>query len=145
MNLKKLANLDLVIFDLDGTLIDSNGINNNLDVELVQSFGEKKSPEEIIAERDNILKTNNIGDIYLNYCEYLKTKYNSNLSKCVVIEDSLSGVRAAKGANLDVIVIYDKYSDKDREKINELADYNVENFKELIELFKKARLSNRFV
>lgn len=243
MNLKKLANLDLVIFDLDGTLIDSNGINNNLDVELVQSFGEKKSPEEIIAERDNILKTNNIGDIYLNYCEYLKTKYNSNLSKeeilqfrrnlskkfskdvkykpdadvfikylksqnikialatvsrretidiyinenehmknkcnlqeyfdfiitkddvilkkpnpevynkiiekfkikdlskCVVIEDSLTGVLAAKRANLDVIAIYDKYSDKNREKINELADYNVENFKELIELFKKARLS----
>ena len=243
MNLKKLANLDLVIFDLDGTLIDSNGINNILDVELVQSFGEKKSPEEIIAERDNILKTNNIGDIYLNYCEYLKTKYNSNLSKeeilqfrrnlskkfskdvkykpdadvfikylksqnikialatvsrretidiyinenehmknkcnlqeyfdfiitkddvilkkpnpevynkiiekfkikdlskCVVIEDSLTGVLAAKRANLDVIAIYDKYSDKNREKINELADYNVENFKELIELFKKARLS----
>ena len=243
MNLKKLANLDLVIFDLDGTLIDSNGINNNLDVELVQSFGEKKSPEEIIAERDNILKTNNIGDIYLNYCEYLKTKYNSNLSKeeilqfrrnlskkfskdvkykpdadvfikylksqnikialatvsrietidiyinenehmknkcnlqeyfdfiitkddvilkkpnpevynkiiekfkikdlskCVVIEDSLTGVLAAKRANLDVIAIYDKYSDKDREKINELADYNVADFKELIELFKKARLS----
>ena len=243
MNLKKLANLDLVIFDLDGTLIDSNGINNNLDVELVQSFGEKKSPEEIISERDNILKTNNIGDIYLNYCEYLKTKYNSNLSKeeilqfrrnlskkfskdvkykpdadvfikylksqnikialatvsrretidiyinenehmknkcnlqeyfdfiitkddvilkkpnpevynkiiekfkikdlskCVVIEDSLTGVLAAKRANLDVIAIYDKYSDKNREKINELADYNVENFKELIELFKKARLS----
>ena len=243
MNLKKLANLDLVIFDLDGTLIDSNGINNILDVELVQSFGEKKSPEEIIAERDNILKTNNIGDIYLNYCEYLKTKYNSNLSKeeilqfrrnlskkfskdvkykpdadvfikylksqnikialatvsrretidiyinenehmknkcnlqeyfdfiitkddvilkkpnpevynkiiekfkikdlskCVVIEDSLTGVLAAKRANLDVIAIYDKYSDKNKEKINELADYNVENFKELIELFKKARLS----
>ena len=243
MNLKKLANLDLVIFDLDGTLIDSNGINNNLDVELVQSFGEKKSPEEIIAERDNILKTNNIGDIYLNYCEYLKTKYNSNLSKeeilqfrrnlskkfskdvkykpdadvfikylksqnikialatvsrretidiyinenehmknkcnlqeyfdfiitkddvilkkpnpevynkiiekfkikdlskCVVIEDSLTGVLAAKRANLDVIAIYDKYSDKNREKINELADYNVENFKELIEKKKKARLS----
>lgn len=32
MNFKELSNLDLVIFDLDGTLIDSNGINNNLDV-----------------------------------------------------------------------------------------------------------------
>ena len=243
MNLKKLANLDLVIFDLDGTLIDSNGINNNLDVELVQSFGEKKRPEGNIAERENMLKAKDGGDIYLNYCEYLRTKYNSNLSKeeilqfrrklskkfskdvkykpdadvfikylksqnikialatvsrietidiyinenehmknkcnlqeyfdfiitkddvilkkpnpevynkiiekfkikdlskCVVIEDSLTGVLAAKRANLDVIAIYDKYSDKDREKINELADYNVADFKELIELFKKARLS----
>ena len=195
-----------------------------------------QSPKEILIERDNVFRTNNVGDIYLNYCEYLKIKYNSNLSKeeilqfrrdlskkvskdikykpdadviikylksqnikialgtvsrretidiyineniknkcnlqeyfdfiitkddvtlkkpnpevynkiikkfkiddlskCVVIEDSLTGVLAAKNANLNVIAIYDKYSDKDREKINELADYNVANFKELMELLK---------
>ena len=54
----------------------------------------------------------------------------------MVIEDSLTGVLAAKNANLDVIVIYDKYSDKDREKINELADYNVLDYKELINLLE---------
>lgn len=236
---KKLSGLDLVIFDLDGTLIDSNGVHNYLDIELVRSLGETKNPEEILQERELFFKNNNIGDIYLNYCEYLKTKYKSNmskeeilqyrrdlskkiskdikykpdadkmikylksqkikialgtvsrretiniyineneniknkcdlqeyfdfivtkddvklkkpnpevynkiiekfnisdLSKCIVIEDSLTGVIAAKKANLDVIVVYDKYSDKDREKINELADYNVADFKELIELFKK--------
>ena len=64
----------------------------------------------------------------------------TDLSKCIVIEDSLTGVLAAKNANLDVIVIYDKYSEKDRNKINELADYNVNNFKELIELFKESKL-----
>lgn len=237
----KLENLDLVIFDLDGTLIDSNGVNNELDIELARWLGENKSAEEILTERDNIFKSNNVGDIYLNYCEYLKTKYKSNLSKeeilqfrrdlskevskhikykpdademikylksqnikialgtvsrretiniyinenehikdkcnlqeyfdfiitkddvtlkkpnpevynkiikkfkiddlsrCVVIEDSLTGILAAKNANLNVIAIYDKYADKDREKINELADYKVANFKELIELFKKAK------
>lgn len=237
----KLENLDLVIFDLDGTLIDSNGVNNQLDVELARSLGENKSEEEILKERDNIFKINNTGDIYLNYCEYLKTKYKSNLSKeeilqfrrnlskkvskhikykpeadlmikylksqnikialgtvsrretidiyinenehirnkcnikeyfdfiitkddvvlkkpnpevynkilekfnikdltkCVVIEDSLTGILAAKNANLNVIAIYDKYADKDRDKINELADCKVANFKELLELFKKAK------
>lgn len=237
----KLENLYLVIFDLDGTLIDSNGVNNELDIELARWLGENKSAEEILTERDNIFKSNNVGDIYLNYCEYLKTKYKSNLSKeeilqfrrnlskevskhikykpdademikylksqnikialgtvsrretiniyinenehikdkcnlqeyfdfiitkddvtlkkpnpevynkiikkfkiddlsrCVVIEDSLTGILAAKNANLNVIAIYDKYADKDREKINELADYKVANFKELIELFKKAK------
>lgn len=240
MNYKELANLELVIFDLDGTLIDSNGTHNEIDIELVRSFGESKSSEEVLKERDNIFKNNNTGDIYLNYCEYLKTKYKldlskeeilqcrrnlakrylkeieykpdadtmikylksqniklalgtvsrradvntyinenkyirskcnlqeyfdfivtkdevtlkkpnpevynkiiqefkiNDLSKCIVVEDSLSGVLAAKNANLNVISIYDKYADKDREKINEFADYNVENFKELIELFKKA-------
>ena len=238
MNLEELAKLELVIFDLDGTLIDSNGVNNDLDVELVHLFDKNLSSEEILSERDNVFKNNKDGDIYLNYCEYLKKKYNSNLSKeeilqhrrdisnelskyikykpdadvmikylkskniklalatvsrretidiyineneyiknkcniqeyfdfiitkddvtlkkpnpeiykkviqkfnindlskCVVIEDSLTGVLAAKRAGLNVIVIYDKYSDKDREKINELADYNVTNYKELIELFK---------
>lgn len=47
---------------------------------------------------------------------------------------------AAKNANLDVIVVYDKYSDKDREKINKLADYNVANFKEQIEIFKESKI-----
>ena len=238
---KKLADLDLVIFDLDGTLIDSNSTHNYLDVELVRSFGEYKSSEEILQERNEFIKNNNIGDIYLNYCEYLKTKYNSflsgkeilqlrrdlskkvsrnikykpdadkmikylknqniklalatvsrketidiytneneniknkcnfkdyfdlivtkddvklkkpnpevynkiiknfqidDLSRCIVVEDSLTGVLAAKNANLDVIVIYDKYSDKDREKINELVDYKVSNFKELINLFEESK------
>ena len=81
MNYNALSNLDLVIFDLDGTLIDSNGTHNALDIELVRSLGEDKSAEEILKERDTVLKNNNIGDIYLNYCEYLKTKYNSNLPK----------------------------------------------------------------
>lgn len=240
-NLKnKLSNLDLVIFDLDGTLIDSNGTYNYLDIELVHFLGDNKSPEKIIQERDEFIKNNKTGDIYLNYCNYLSTKYNSNLSgeeilqyrrdlskkaskdikykpdadkmikylksqniklalatvsrketidiytyeneniknkcnikdyfdfivtkddvtlkkpnpevynkiiekfqikdlsKCIVIEDSLTGVLAAKNAKLDVIVMYDKYSDKDREKINELADYTVSDFKELIDLFRES-------
>ncbi len=238
---KKLSDLDLVIFDLDGTLIDSNGTHNYLDIELVRSLGEDKNSEEILKERDEFIKNNNTGDIYLNYCDYLSTKYNSvlsgkellqyrrevskkiskdieyktdadkiikylknqnikialatvsrretidiyinenekiknkcnikdyfdlivtkddvefkkpnpevynkiiekfqinDVSKCVVVEDSLTGVLAAKNANLDVIVIYDKYSDKDREKINELADYNVADYKELINLFEESK------
>ena len=237
----RLSNLELVIFDLDGTLIDSNDTHNNLDIELARSLGENKSSEEILEERDEVIKNNNTGDIYLNYCNYLKTKYNSSLSaneilqfrrdlskkiskdikyktdadkiikylknhnkklalatvsrretidiyineneniknkcnikdyfdfivtkddvtlkkpnpevynkiikkfqikdlsKCVVVEGSLTGVLAAKNANLDVIVIYDKYSDKDREKINELADYNVSDYEELIHLFEDSK------
>ena len=60
------------------------------------------------------------------------------MSKCIVIEDSLTGVLAAKNAKLEVIVMYDKYSDKDREKLDEFADYTVSNFKELIDLFEES-------
>ena len=239
---RKLANVDLVIFDLDGTLIDSNGVSNSLDIELACLLGEDRNSNKILLERDELFRNNKIGDIYLNYCEYLKVRYNSilskeeilqlrrnlskksskeikykpnadkmikylknckmkialgtvsrretidiyineneniknkcnleqyfdyivtkddvklmkpypevynkiikkfnifDLSKCVVVEDSLTGVMAAKNANLDVIVIYDKYSDRDREKINELADYNVANFEELMQLFKECKI-----
>ncbi len=51
----------------------------------------------------------------------------------------LAGVLAAKRANLNVISIYDQYSNKDREKINEVADYSVDSFKELIELLKNIK------
>lgn len=238
---ENLRNIELVIFDLDGTLIDSNGINNNLDFELVRFLGESKSKKEILKERDELFKSNNEGDIYLNYCEYLKAKYNSKMSKeeilqyrrslskefskevelkpnadkaieflkrnniklalatvsrretlniyinenehikskcnleecfdyivtkddvilkkpnpevynkiiqkfkikdfskCVVIEDSLTGILAAKRANLKVVAIYDKYSDKDRTTINKIADYTVTDFEELINLFKNSK------
>ena len=86
MNLEELAKLELVIFDLDGTLIDSNGVNNDLDVELVHLFDKNLSSEEILSERDNVFKNNKDGDIYLNYCEYLKKKYNSNLSKEEILQ-----------------------------------------------------------
>ena len=46
------------------------------------------------------------------------------------------GVLAAKRAKLNVIAIYDKYSDKDRDKINKIADYNVKDFEELFALLK---------
>ena len=50
----KIKNLELVIFDLDSTLVDSNGVNNELDVELARWLGESKSEEEILQFRRNL-------------------------------------------------------------------------------------------
>lgn len=232
-----LKNIKLVIFDLDGTLIDSTGIGNKLDIEISKMLGETKENNEIIKERDNFFrKISYKGDIYLEYCDYLKKKYNSKLtkeeilnirrvkskelakkiqfkpyadvlikylkskqiklalatvsrretlfiytnenvymkSKCnlneyfdyiitkddvknkkpdpevynkiikyfniekdkvIVIEDSLTGIKAAKATNITTIAIYDKFSDNDREKINDLSDYQIQDFKQLMELF----------
>lgn len=56
--------------------------------------------------------------------------------ECLVIEDSLIGVQAANSANIEVAVIYDKYSDGDREEINKLSQYKFNNYKEMLSCIK---------
>ena len=51
--------------------------------------------------------------------------------RVIAIEDELVGVKAAKGAGIEVIAMYDKYADVDREYIKSLADYSVNDFHEL--------------
>lgn len=48
--------------------------------------------------------------------------------ECLILEDSLIGVEAARAAGIEVAVMYDPYSDCDREDINRLSDYQFENF-----------------
>ena len=52
---------------------------------------------------------------------------------CVVFEDSLTGVRAAKAAGLFTVAVYDRYSDADRAEITALADGYIDGFPALVE------------
>ncbi len=235
----------VIIFDMDGTLIDSVGMWNKTDETLIKNFT-NKSIDEFFAEndiqakdigqmRDSILAKCKSGDIYLEYCKWLKEKFKTDtqaeeilklrwniankyiinevdykedadvlleklkekgyilalattttkdrldiykkklkkadiselftvmLSKedvqhkkpspeiynkimekldvtpeeCLVVEDALIGVQAAKNAGIEVVNMYDKYSDSDREEINNLSDYKVKNFKELIDILDR--------
>ncbi len=57
-------------------------------------------------------------------------------SDCLIIEDSLIGVQAGKNASIEVAVMYDKYSDGDRDQINRIADYSFSSFNEIIKQFE---------
>lgn len=236
-----LENKKVIIFDLDGTLIDSIGVWSSIDIELIKSIGDGKIDDvDIGKQRDEKLKEfNSAEDMYLEYCGFLAEKYKSNLTKqeiktlryqiadkylkevidykpnaekvlhylkekgfilvlatttndhtietyikdnknikskapldkifsliyskgtvkklkpdpeihykilkelnvkkeeCLIVEDSLIGVEAAQNSGIDFVVMYDKFSDGNREEINKLSKINFNNFDEMLEVIKK--------
>lgn len=231
----------VIIFDMDGTLIDSINIWNEVDMLLIKKLGfnGKLESSKIQLQRDDLLRINSkVENPYIEYCKYLKKIYNSSLSPeeidklryeiakdylinkidykknaevflkelksrgyilviasttkrrniniyrnenknitskaniddyfkliytredvaeikpnpevyfkilrelnvdkkdCLIFEDSLVGIEAAKNAEIDVISIYDKYSDSDRDKINELSNYQISDYLEAIKILK---------
>ncbi|MFR1519077.1 MAG: HAD family hydrolase [Clostridia bacterium] len=236
-----LQNKKIVIFDMDGTLIDSVGIWNQVDEKLLTALHAPLLPvEELQSRRDKLLrKFSQETNPYLEYCRFLKAAYHFELSasqifqlryeiaaaylkkeidykegadqtvkflrnagftlviasttrkknmdiyrkenenilkkasldqyftriytkedvermkpdpevylrllhdfqarpeQCIVFEDSLIGVEAAKNAGIEVIAMYDRYSDCDRENIDRLADYRFQNYNELLRILLK--------
>ena len=230
----------VIIFDMDGTLIDSIGIWNEIDKELIKAIWNGNIDNiDIGKQRDEKLKEySRCEDAYLEYCKFLKQKYGSNMEiadiknlryhiadnylresidykpevekvlkylkqksfilviasttndntigiykkhnrniinkaniedifslvyskgavkelkpnpeiyykilkelnvtadECLIIEDSLIGVEAGNNANIEVAVIYDKYSDCNRKEINKLSQYQFKDYNEMLTYMK---------
>lgn len=60
-----------------------------------------------------------------------------NASECLIFEDSLIGVEAAKAAGALTVAMWDRYSEKERDQINGLADYRFDNYAEVLEQLEK--------
>ena len=237
LNELKIKEKKYIIFDMDGTLIDSIGVWNITDQKLIEEFGNITIDLDTIQlERDSFLHSNQDSNIYVAYCEYLIKKYgfsiknaeqllnirwdisnevlatemdfkpdvvelisklkglgftlalatmttqvqldvyshknmkmrkqmnleeifdfittkddvirkkpdpeiykkimqhyNATPDECLIFEDSYTGVLASKNAGIEVVNIYDKYADLDRDKINEIADYSIKNYGQFLE------------
>ena len=231
-----LENKKLIIFDMDGTLIDSIGIWNEVDISTIEFYtGIRPDEEEVNKLRDYNLRTSPDSDIYRYHISKMCEKYNINAeidevyqkrkwfgeeiprtkvkyknnakelllklkelgyilaiatttsrgkidmysyenentkdlnlyeifdiiltkedvenkkpdpevlnkildelkidrNSAIVFEDSVVGVQTAKNAGIEVVAVYDKYSDYERDIINNLADYNINDFKEILEI-----------
>ena len=73
----------VIIFDMDGTLIDSIGMWNMVDRELIRRLGHEVIDEiKIQQQRDEVLRTfSHCKDAYLEYCAFLKETYQASFSK----------------------------------------------------------------
>ena len=72
-----------VIFDMDGTLIDSVGIWNEIDGRLLRELGTEPGPEEEIQKnRDSRLREYSADpNPYLQYCQWLKEQCHSDRTR----------------------------------------------------------------
>ena len=231
-----LENKKLIIFDMDGTLIDSIGIWNEVDISTIEFYtGIRPDEKEVNKLRDHNLRISPDSDIYRYHISKMCEKYNINAeidevyqkrkwfgeeiprtkvkyknnakelllklkelgyilaiatttsrgkidmysyenentkdlnlyeifdiiltkedvenkkpdpevlnkildelkidrNSAIVFEDSVVGVQTAKNAGIEVVAVYDKYSDYERDIINNLADYNINDFKEILEI-----------
>lgn len=76
-------NKKVIIFDMDGTLIDSVGIWNAVDSKLIAQLGGEALDEmSIQKKRDELLRSfSHTQDAYLEYCNFLAHTYNASFSK----------------------------------------------------------------
>lgn len=73
----------VLIFDMDGTLIDSVGIWNQVDEELIRQIRKdgEKGVENIQSQRDDCLRRFASDESpYLSYCSFLNEKYMANMT-----------------------------------------------------------------
>ena len=61
-------------------------------------------------------------------------------NEVLVFEDSLAGIQAAKGAGIEVVNVYDKYSDTDRDKIAQLSDYFINDYAEFLPVISSQKV-----
>jgi len=72
----ELKNKKYIIFDMDGTLIDSIGIWNMIDQKLIEKYARASVDlNRIQFERDLFIHSVQTGDTYLEYTKYLINKY----------------------------------------------------------------------
>ena len=101
--------------DINQNLINEFKINDVFDLVLTYDDVKKKKPDP---------------EVYLKVLE----KINVSKEECLIIEDSLEGVKAANNAKIEVLNIVDENMYKTQSTIDKLSTYKMNNFNELLKI-----------
>lgn len=105
-----------------------NDINKNLiaDFKIYDVFDLVLTYEDVKEKKPN-------PEIYLKAME----KMNVSKEQCLIIEDSLEGIKAANNAGIEVVNIVDKNMYKVQKKIDDLSNYKMNTLEEFYKLIIK--------
>lgn len=78
-------------------------------------------------------------EAYLKVMQLLHAKPE----ECIVFEDSLNGILAAKDAGIEVCAVFDESAANEQDVIDKIADYKVESFAELIKILGLEKIQNQ--
>ena len=106
-----LKHTEAVIFDLDGTLVDSMWMWKDIDIEFLSGYG-ILLPEDLQKAIEGMSYTDPAG--------------------CLVFEDIPAGILAGKRAGMRVCAVEDEYSADMREEKIRLSDYYIKDFTEVV-------------
>ncbi len=102
-------------------------IYEDLNQKMIKKAPLKKIVDEVVLCED-VTRKKPAPEAYLLVMKRLGAKPE----ECIVFEDSLNGVLAAKQAGLEVVAVYDDSAKNEQELIGKIADYRVESFDEMI-------------
>lgn len=96
---------------------------------------------DLITRKEDVKNKKPDPEIY----NMIMQHYNARPDECLIFEDSYTGVLASKNAGIEVVNVYDKYADLDRDKINAITDYSIANYREFIEFLEFTYMSSKEV
>ena len=108
---------EAVIFDLDGTLLDSMDVWEKIDICYLQKRG-LPVPADYVTE------------ICARSFEEAAQRLGATPQRCLVFEDVLPAVKSAKQAGMLVCAVYDKYSARYRVQMEQAADLYIADFRD---------------
>jgi 16S rRNA pseudouridine516 synthase len=110
-----------------GLILGIGTSNSEVLTETVLKYNKIRDNFKSVVTGCKIKRGKPFPDIYLN----VSREINILPENCLVIEDTIQGVKAAKNAGMKVIAIYNDYSKSDTEKLKKIADAFVYNYSEL--------------